>query len=203
MNDVQPITERTPFDPDQLPENRSELSDEEYEQVARDAHGLVGKVIRDEEGRLWRVKDWDPVGKDGWATIDNDIYWTRPDDAQVVDAEEAARFATAVEGHRGALNEHERGQLEESGWAHEAVTRMTDDQVRLAYEAEGDRNHGKLAVIVNEQVIELSEGAYRVLCGLVQPTDVIDPFDVTGPDAAWEQLRRVFPVADASTIDTE
>lgn len=53
------------------------------------------------------------------------------------------------------------------------------------------------------RVEPLTEGAYRVLCGLVQPSDVIDPFDVTGPDAAWEQLRRIFPAADASTIDTE
>jgi hypothetical protein len=53
------------------------------------------------------------------------------------------------------------------------------------------------------QVEPLSEGAYRVLCGLVQPSDVIDPYDVTGRDGDWEQLRRIFPAADASTIDTE
>lgn len=42
--------------------------------------------------------------------------------------------------------------------------------------------------------VELSEDAYEMLCGLVQPTWIVEPECVTG--FAWDELRRKFPLSD-------
>lgn len=51
--------------------------------------------------------------------------------------------------------------------------------------------------------VQLTEGMYRALCGLVQDTDVIEPAEVTASDADWDALREIFPASDAETIYTE
>lgn len=69
-----------------------------------------------------------------------------------------------------------------------------------------DRNRAlsdEQAVIVNEQVVELSDGMYRALCGLVHPADAIDPATVTASDEDWAALRALFPLNDAHTIEDE
>lgn len=72
------------FDPGQLPENTSELSDEEYEEVAHAAHGLVGKWIVDGNG-VWQVTNWAPDDKDGWATIGDGHHWNRPEEVELAE----------------------------------------------------------------------------------------------------------------------
>ena len=46
------------------------------------------------------------------------------------------------------------------------------------------------------KTITLSDDAYRVLCGLVQPTGVVDSDDVQAHDATWRELRGTFPHSD-------
>lgn len=59
------------------------------------------------------------------------------------------------------------------------------------------------ALIVNEQVVELSDGMYRALCGLVHPSEAIDPADVVADEVDWQALRALFPLADARTVESE
>lgn len=59
------------------------------------------------------------------------------------------------------------------------------------------------ALLVNEQIVELTTGMYRALCGLVHPSDAIDPAEVTAPQADWDALRVLFPLSDAHTIHNE
>lgn len=106
----------------------------------------------------------------------------------------------------------ERGELEEAGWAHEAVTRMSDDQVKLAYEAEGDRNHEaasgerKLweheigtAVIVNEQVVELDDDAVALIAAMFDADR--HPGQIEASDETWAKVRAVFAPALAPAED--
>lgn len=58
-----------------------------------------------------------------------------------------------------------------------------------------------LPLIVQGQVVELSEGAYRALCGLVHESDDVDVDKVEAPTAAWRELRELFPLKDASLIE--
>lgn len=50
-------------------------------------------------------------------------------------------------------------------------------------------------------VYPLSREAFRLLCGLVHPSDVIDSDQVIGSEAAWQEIREMFPVAYASTFE--
>jgi hypothetical protein len=43
--------------------------------------------------------------------------------------------------------------------------------------------------------IALSEEAHRTVCGLVQPTDVIDPGEVFAPEEVWAEIHAAFPAA--------
>jgi hypothetical protein len=84
-----------------LPENRNrELSDAEHYEANALAAYLVGKVVRDENGRVFKITDWDRLGKDGWATVGNGIYWTRPEDCTVLTGDEAWSFLSAIGGAR-------------------------------------------------------------------------------------------------------
>lgn len=48
-----------------------------------EADELVGKLIRDDLGRIWTVTS---VGtKDDFPTIDGGMYWSRPDDVEVLE----------------------------------------------------------------------------------------------------------------------
>ncbi|MBS1895477.1 MAG: hypothetical protein JST59_29610 [Actinobacteria bacterium] len=67
----------------QLPENRSELSDEEWADVFREARALMGKWIRDVRGRVWVASEIDL--KDGWPTVGGRYYWARPEECTVID----------------------------------------------------------------------------------------------------------------------
>lgn len=67
----------------------------------------------------------------------------------------------------------------------------------------GDARSGRMAVIVNEQIVELTTGMYRALCGLVHPSDAIDPAEVVADEEDWQALRGLFPLADARTIHNE
>lgn len=43
------------------------------------------------------------------------------------------------------------------------------------------------------RTIELSDHAYETICGLVQPTDTIDPSTVMAPANVWDEIRAAFP----------
>lgn len=46
-------------------------------------------------------------------------------------------------------------------------------------------------------LIALGEEAHRTVCGLVQPTDKINPSEVFASDGAWSEIRSAFPASDA------
>jgi len=47
------------------------------------------------------------------------------------------------------------------------------------------------------RLIALGEEAHRTICGLVQPTDEVDPSEVFASDEAWSEIRSAFPAAEA------
>jgi len=47
------------------------------------------------------------------------------------------------------------------------------------------------------RLVALSEEAHRTVCGLVQPTDEIDPSEVFASDGAWSEIRSAFPASEA------
>lgn len=87
---------------------------------------------------------------------------------------------------------------------------ITDDQLGPEDEdggwdvlKSGDARAGRVALIVNEEIVELTTGMYRALCGLVHPSDAIDPLDVTADEEDWQRLRELFPLANAHTVHNE
>lgn len=82
-----------------LSANRNhELSDAEHYEANAQAAYLVGKVVRDDQGRVFRITEWDALGKDGWATVGNGDYWARPEDCTVLTGDEAFPFLSAIGG---------------------------------------------------------------------------------------------------------
>lgn len=53
----------------------------------------VGDIVRDDLGRVWRVREWGE--KDGWPTIAGDSYWARLDDVEPATPEEVAAYTEA------------------------------------------------------------------------------------------------------------
>jgi hypothetical protein len=49
------------------------------------------------------------------------------------------------------------------------------------------------------RLVELSPDAYRLLCGLVQPADVVGRVGNHAANGAWDELREAFPLADYAT----
>jgi hypothetical protein len=47
------------------------------------------------------------------------------------------------------------------------------------------------------RLIALSREAHRTICGLVAPTDVIDPTEVFASEQAWAEIRTTFPACEA------
>lgn len=47
------------------------------------------------------------------------------------------------------------------------------------------------------RLIPLGEEAHRTICGLVQPTDEVDPSEVFASDEAWSEIHSAFPAAEA------
>lgn len=45
------------------------------------------------------------------------------------------------------------------------------------------------------RMVALSEDAYRVVCGLVQPTDVVNSNGVIAPPDTWTEIRKAFPLS--------
>jgi hypothetical protein len=80
-------------------DNTSELSDEEWKEVLRNARALMGKWIRDVRGRIWLVSEIDL--KDGWPAVGGRYYRARPEECAVVDV--VAELA-ALERYR--INDH-------------------------------------------------------------------------------------------------
>lgn len=74
---LDPSHEPTPVD------NTSDLSDEEWEEVMRNAKALMGKWIRDGRGRIWLVSEIDL--KDGWPVVGGRHYCARPAECTVID----------------------------------------------------------------------------------------------------------------------
>lgn len=85
-----------------LPDNRNrEMTDQEHDDANYAAQTLLGRWVRDTEDseeRVWRVTDWDPVGKDGWATISGEDCWARPEAVTVIpDLDRKISDATALD----------------------------------------------------------------------------------------------------------
>lgn len=59
----------------------------------------------------------------------------------------------------------------------------------------------RLGALEISGTVELTHGMYRALCGLVHPTEAIDPTDIVATTDDWERLRQLFPLADASTVE--
>lgn len=93
---------RDEFDPGNLPENDSGLTYDEYVEVARAAHVLLGKWIVDGNG-VWQVTCWDADGKDGWATIGNGTHWNRPEEVELAELHEAEPRKVSDEAAMDAL----------------------------------------------------------------------------------------------------
>lgn len=53
------------------------------------------------------------------------------------------------------------------------------------------------------RLVALSHDAHRTVCGLVQPTDVIDTEQVFAADEVWAEVRSAFPLAEASVGEDE
>jgi hypothetical protein len=47
------------------------------------------------------------------------------------------------------------------------------------------------------RLIALSRDAHQTVCGLVQPTEVVDSEEVFAADEVWAEIREVFPAAEA------
>ena len=69
-----------------LQANRNpDISDVEHYEANAQAAYLVGRYIRDSNGAVWKVSEWDAVGKDGWATIsDGAAHWDRPEQVEPI-----------------------------------------------------------------------------------------------------------------------
>lgn len=46
------------------------------------------------------------------------------------------------------------------------------------------------------RLIALGPEAHRTVCGLVQPTEEIDPSEVFASDGAWAEIRSAFPASE-------
>ena len=46
------------------------------------------------------------------------------------------------------------------------------------------------------RTITISDEAYRALCGLVQPSDIVDADEVYTSDHTWDEIRAAFPLSD-------
>lgn len=51
--------------------------------------------------------------------------------------------------------------------------------------------------------ITLSAEAFRVVCGLVQPTDEVDPESVAASMKTWQEIRETFPASSYYDPDEE
>lgn len=52
-------------------------------------------------------------------------------------------------------------------------------------------------------LIALSRDAHQTVCGLVQPTEVLDSEEVFAADEVWAEIREVFPAAGAAAGEDE
>lgn len=52
-------------------------------------------------------------------------------------------------------------------------------------------------------LIALSRDAHRTVCGLVQPTEVVDSEEVFAADEVWAEIRDLFPAAGATVSEDE
>ncbi len=52
-------------------------------------------------------------------------------------------------------------------------------------------------VMEGMRLIALGGEAHRTVCGLVQPTDEVDPSEVFASDGAWSEIHSAFPAAEA------
>jgi len=47
------------------------------------------------------------------------------------------------------------------------------------------------------RLVALGPEAHRTVCGLVQPTEEVDPSEVFASDRAWAEIRSEFPASEA------
>jgi hypothetical protein len=66
-----------------------------------------------------------------------------------------------------------------------------------------ERSEQMSAAIEEVRLIALSGEAHRAVCGLVQPTDVVDSAEVFAADEVWAEIHSAFPAAEASVGEDE
>ena len=47
------------------------------------------------------------------------------------------------------------------------------------------------------RLVALGPEAHRTICGLVQPSDEIDPSEIFASDGAWSEIHSAFPSTEA------
>ena len=47
-----------------------------------------------------------------------------------------------------------------------------------------------------KRVVELSEAAYAVVCGMVQDSEDVNEAGVIAPTGVWEEVRQAFPLSE-------
>lgn len=47
------------------------------------------------------------------------------------------------------------------------------------------------------RLVALGSEAHRTVCGLVQPTDEVDPTEVFASEEAWAEIHSAFPASEA------
>jgi len=52
-------------------------------------------------------------------------------------------------------------------------------------------------------LVALSPEAFRTVCGLVQPSTVVDSEEVCAADEIWAEIRSAFPAAEAAQGEDE
>jgi hypothetical protein len=68
--------------------------------------------------------------------------------------------------------------------------------------SEGKERNQMSAAIEELRLVALSPAAHRTVCGLVQPTEEIDPAEIYADDQVWEEIRSIFP-AEEACLDEE
>ncbi len=92
----------------------------------------------------------------------------------------------------------ELGVALEAGREHYAVEASGAEGIVKVYTQAGEPDSLHQIRIAGNQfprLTELSPDAHRVLCGLVQPSDVVDADDITAGPNTWAELRRTFPAS--------
>jgi hypothetical protein len=126
---------------------------------------------------------------DRYDPYDREAKTVNLDDQRTTLSDTLAELLHAHQGDHGKL-------LVELGVALEAASEHYANE-RLDYDTTAEGDDDLFAMRAERgsypRAVALSAAAHRVVCGMVQPTDVVDADTVTADDHIWVEVRRVFP----------